>query len=180
LDYIIFEKIFFPFWTVKFVEGLFMMDCDQRVVIRFLWNYGIDAKQITARPQAQFGEHAYKLRTVGFWIAEVRFGRQDLHDEIRTRRSRIDDLDAKILATLDKYPFEFAGSIAERLRVGHATGLEHLHVSIGFKSFHLRWMLHLLADDTCQKRKEHASAMLPFLCAAQGDDWHHLVTGDES
>jgi hypothetical protein len=73
------------------------------------------------------------------------------------------------LAILDKYPFESACSIVERLRVGYTTGLEHLHVSIGFKSFHLRWVPHLLTDDLRQKRKEHASAMLPFLYAVQRD-----------
>jgi hypothetical protein len=31
-----------------------------------------------------------------------------------------------------------------------------------------------------EKQKEHARAMLPFLHAAERDDWHHLVTGDES
>jgi hypothetical protein len=56
----------------------------------------------------------------------------------------------------------------------------YLHVSIGFKSFHLRWVPHLLTDDLRQTRKEHASAMLPFLYAAQCDGWHHLVTADES
>jgi hypothetical protein len=53
-------------------------------------------------------------------------------------------------------------------------------MSIGFKSFHLRWVPHLLTDDLRQKRKEHASAMLPFLYAAQRDGWHHLMINDES
>jgi hypothetical protein len=35
-------------------------------------------------------------------------GRQDLHDKIRTGRPPLHDLDAKILAILDKYPFESA------------------------------------------------------------------------
>jgi hypothetical protein len=83
------------------------------------------------------------------------------------------------LAILDKSPFESACSIAERLSVGYATVLEHLHMSIGFKSFHLRWVPHLLTDDLRQKRKERASAMLPFLDAVQRDGWHHFVTDDE-
>jgi hypothetical protein len=117
---------------------------------------------------------------IRFWIAEVRFGRQDLHDEIRTGKSPLDDLDAKILAILNKFPFEWTRSIAERLCVSHATVLKHLYVSIGFKSFHLHWVPHLLTDDLRQKRKEYASVMLPFLYAAQHDGWHHTVTGDKS
>jgi hypothetical protein len=78
-----------------------------------------------------------------FWIAEVRFGRQDLHDEIRTGTpplddlDDLDDLDAKILAILDKSPFESAYSIAETLCVAHSKVLLHLYDSIGFRSFHL-------------------------------------------
>jgi hypothetical protein len=84
------------------------------------------------------------------------------------------------LAILDKSPFESVCSIYERLRVGYATVLEHLHVLIGFKLFHLGWVPYLLTDDLRQTRKEHASAILPFLYVAQCDGWHHLVTGDES
>jgi hypothetical protein len=96
-----------------------MMEYDQRVIIQFLWNKGIAANQITARLQAQFDEHVYKLRTVRFSIAEVRFGCQDLDDEIRTGRPPLEDLDAEILAILDKSPFESACSIAERLRASY-------------------------------------------------------------
>jgi hypothetical protein len=53
-------------------------------------------------------------------------------------------------------------------------------VSIGFKAFHLRWVLHLLIEDLRQKWKEHASAILPFLYAAQRDGWPYLVTDPES
>jgi hypothetical protein len=150
------------------------------VIIQFLWNEEISARQIIRRVQAQFHEHAYKLQTVRFCIAEVRFGGQDLRDEICRRKSPLDDFNAKILAILDEGPFESACSISERLRVGYATVLEHLHLSIGFKSFHLRWVPHLLASDVRHKRKEHASAMLQFLYAAQRDGWYHLVTGEES
>jgi hypothetical protein len=156
------------------------MEYDQRVIIRFLWNEGISADKITTRLQAQFGEASYKIRTVRFWIAEVQRGRADLYDEIRSGRPPLDDIDAKILGILDKSPFESARSIADSLGVTHVTVLNHLHLSIGFKSYHLRWVPHLLTEDLRQKRKEGARAMLRLLLAAQRDGWHHLVTGDES
>jgi transposase len=114
------------------------MEYDQRVIIRFLANEGADARQIADRLQAQFTEDSYQLRTVQFWLAEIRRGRQDLHDEIRNRRPPLDDLDSKILAILEKSPFELSRSIAERLLVSHSAVLRHLRESIGFKSFHLR------------------------------------------
>jgi hypothetical protein len=90
-------------------------------------------------------------RTVRFWIAEVRFDRQELHDEIRTGRRRLDDVDDKILAILNKSPFESARSIAEWLRTSHAAVLNYLHLSIGFKSFNLPCVPHLLSEDLSQK-----------------------------
>jgi hypothetical protein len=110
-------------------------------------------RQTGDRLQAQFGEHAYQLRTIRFWITEARFGLQDLHDEIRTGKPPLDDLDTKILVILDKSPFEFESvhSIAERLLVAHLIVLLHLHNSIGFKTFHLHCVPHLLTDDLREK-----------------------------
>jgi hypothetical protein len=51
------------------------------------------------------------------------------------------------LTILNKSPFESARSTAERLRVSRATVLNYLHLSIDFKSFHLRWVPHLLTEN---------------------------------
>jgi hypothetical protein len=123
------------------------MEYDQRVIIRFLWNKRTDAHEITHRLQTQFDEHVYTLRTVRFWIIDARLSRQDLHDEIRTGRLPLDDLDAKILARLDKSPFESARSITNTLGIGHSKVLLYLHDSIGSRLFHLYWVLHLLKHD---------------------------------
>jgi hypothetical protein len=150
------------------------------VIIRFISNQGITAGKITIRLQEQFTEHAYKLRAVRFQIGEVRFGRQGLHGEIRPGRPPLDDVDVKILAILNKSPFESARSIAERLCVSSATVLNRLYLSVDFKSFHLHCVLRLLTEHSRQKRKDDAHTMLPLLHAVQCDRWHHLVTGDES
>jgi hypothetical protein len=126
---------------------MFGMDHDQRVLIKFVWNDGADARQIAARLQAQFVEHACQLGTVQFWIAEIRRGRQYLHDEIRSARAPLDNLDSKILAILDKSPFESAHSMSDRLLLAYSTVLQYLHKSFGFKSFHLHWVPHLLTSD---------------------------------
>jgi hypothetical protein len=102
------------------------MEYDQKMITKFLLKEGADARNIAERLQAQFGENAYKLRTVQFRITEIWLGREDLHDEIYIGRLLLDDLDAKILAILDKSPFESADSISEALRVTHSTVSLHL------------------------------------------------------
>jgi hypothetical protein len=145
------------------------MKYDQRLIIGFLLNEGIDIRDIADRLQAQFDKHADKLRTIQFWITEVQFGRQDLHDEIHTGIPPLDDLDIKILAVLDKSLFESAYSISETLHVAHSMTLLHLYDSISFRSFYLYWVRHLLTHDLREKRKEYAKAMLPFLHIAERD-----------
>jgi hypothetical protein len=117
------------------------MEYDQRAIIRFLHNKRADAHDITQKLQAQFPQDACALRTVQFWIGELGRGRQDLYRENHMGRT---PLDANILTTLDKSPFESAQSMAESLRIGLATVLRHLHNSIGFRSFHLHWVPHVL------------------------------------
>jgi hypothetical protein len=96
----------FPVWILKSMKSAFGMEYDQRLIIKFLWNEAADACNIADRLQAQFGEHAYQLQTIRFWIIEARVRRQDLHDEIRTEKARLDDLGTTILAVLDKSAFK--------------------------------------------------------------------------
>jgi hypothetical protein len=109
--------IIFPFCTLKSVKDIFWMEYDQRMIIRFFWNNGIDVHEIAHKLQAQFDEHAYVLQTVGLSVVEVWLGRQDFHDEILIGRPPLDDLDVKILTIFDKYPFELACSRSETLGI---------------------------------------------------------------
>jgi hypothetical protein len=75
------------------------MRYDERVIIRFRSNEQIVADEITTRLQAQFAEHGSKLITVRFWIGEVPFDSQDIHDEIRNGSPPVDDFDETIFTT---------------------------------------------------------------------------------
>jgi hypothetical protein len=68
--------------SVKSVEDTLRMEYDQRVIIKFFLNEGGDARAPADRLQIRLDEHVYELRTVQFWIAEVRLSRQDIHYEI--------------------------------------------------------------------------------------------------
>jgi hypothetical protein len=104
------------------------MESDQKVILKFLLNKRVDARDIANKLQTHLGENIYALRTIRFWIAEIMIDRQDLHHEISARRPLLDDIAAKILAVLAISPFESTRSVAERLPVVHPTVLLHLHV----------------------------------------------------
>jgi hypothetical protein len=85
--------------------------------------------------QAQFHKEADVLRTVQFWIGELRHNCQDFHDDCRFGRPPLDDFSANILDTFDKSPLRPTRLIAETLLNGHATMFWHLHESLGFPLF---------------------------------------------
>jgi hypothetical protein len=81
---------------------------------------------------------------------------------------------------LEKIPFESARSIAHAFGVDHTTVLHHLQEKLGLKSYHLRWVPHLLTDELKAKQKEFARLMIPYIFAAKRDGWRHFVTRNES
>jgi hypothetical protein len=64
--------------------------------------------------------------------------------------------------------------------VSHSTVLKHLHEDLGFQSFHLRWVPHLLTPEFKEQRRTYAAEMIARLLSAQKDGWHQLITGDGS
>jgi hypothetical protein len=82
------------------------MECEQKVVIKFLAVEKVDARKIARPLTVAFGEEAYALRIVQFWKAEVCRQREDLHDEHGSGRTPLDYTDSKILGLWDRTPFE--------------------------------------------------------------------------
>jgi hypothetical protein len=168
---------------------IFDLEIGQAYISDWLWSENdhyilldeeANVRDIGHRLQTQFEEQVYRPWTVQVRITEVWLGRQDLHNEIRTERPLLNDLETKILGTWDKSLFESARSIDETLRVDHWTVLLHLHDSIGFRLFHLDWVLHLLMHDLREKQRKYAKVILPSLHATERNGWHDLMTGDES
>jgi hypothetical protein len=69
--------------------------------------------------------------------------------------------------------------MAQVLNIDRVTVLRHLREKLGFKSYYLPWVLHLLTGELGPKRKEVTGQVIPYLEAARKDDWRRLVTGDE-
>jgi hypothetical protein len=59
------------------------MEYEQRVIIEILDNDGLVTDEIEEKLKTQFAQDRYSLHRAQFWIAEVKRGREDLHDEPR-------------------------------------------------------------------------------------------------
>jgi hypothetical protein len=113
------------------------VELEQRIVVKLLTKENMDTHEIPAKLRVHLKDKASALRTVRFWMGEVRRGREDHYDEHCSRRPPLDHIDTQILHILGKFPFESARSIAQTLNTSHSVVLHHLHEVLGFKSFHL-------------------------------------------
>jgi transposase len=156
------------------------LQLEQRIIIKFLRKEGLATDQIVSKLQEHYHEHAYEDRTVRFWMTELERGREDLRDAPRTGRPPLEDIDDPILDLVNKYPFESVRSIAQTLGLAASTVLRHLTGNLGYHSFHLRCVPHLMTPEIRENRKQTASEMLPILEEAARNNWKHLITGDES
>jgi hypothetical protein len=123
------------------------------MIIKFHFKEEADAHQIAERLRAQFHEDAYALRTIHFWITELRQGQEDFHHEPRMGRPSAENLPTKIQELLDENPFKSVQSMAEILQVSHSPVLKHFHEDLQFQSFHLRWVPYLLTPELREQRR---------------------------
>jgi hypothetical protein len=56
------------------------VELEQRIIIKFLTKENLDAHEILGKLQAPFEDKAYALRTVRFWMGEVRRGQEELRE----------------------------------------------------------------------------------------------------
>jgi transposase len=66
------------------------VELEQKIIIIFVTNENMDAHEILAKLQAHVEDKEYALRTVRFWMGEIRGGREELPDEHRSGRPRLD------------------------------------------------------------------------------------------
>jgi hypothetical protein len=82
------------------------MECDQKVIIRFLYKDGVSAERIHPWLEIQFREDTCTSPTVRRWCQYVQHRYEDVHDEVRFGRLPVEFLDIRIMALLDDQPFD--------------------------------------------------------------------------
>jgi hypothetical protein len=99
---------------------------EQRVIIQFLLKENAKGDDIHRRPQTQFTDDTYNIRSSRSRYQFIRQGREDLHDDPRLGRPPIDFIDSKILSALERKPFHSANSLAEIMGTFYSTIIRHL------------------------------------------------------
>jgi hypothetical protein len=90
------------------------VELEQRIITKFLTKENMDTHEILAKLQAYLEDKAYALRTVRFWMGEVRRDRKDLRDEHRSGRLPLDHIDTQILHTFASPPLSRRGQLRRR------------------------------------------------------------------
>jgi hypothetical protein len=83
------------------VQAPIRMEYEQRVIIKFLFNDGLDPRQIVKKLESQFQKDGCLLPAVQFWIGEVRRGREDLLNELWPGSPSEEHITSKIQELLD-------------------------------------------------------------------------------
>jgi hypothetical protein len=97
------------------------MGSDSRIIIWFLCKARVSPEGIYARLESEFADATYSERSIRLWCQDVRQGREDLYDEVRSGSPPIDFLDIRIPALLEEQPFHSVYLIAQSVCVSHST-----------------------------------------------------------
>jgi hypothetical protein len=103
-----------------------------------------------------------------------------LQDDPTSRKLPIDDLEAKIIACLEREPYSSGNSLAETLEVSPAAVLSRLHHSLDLQNFQLHWVSHRLTDRPQYVRVAKYGKLLRALEVMQRTHSRHIIRGDES
>jgi [histone H3]-lysine36 N-dimethyltransferase SETMAR len=156
---------------------------EQRAVIKFFSKLGKNATEIEADLKKVYGESTLPYRTVAWWVAEFRRGRESLEDDPRSGRppSAVTDENIQKAEKLVKEDRRIkVKQLEEALGIGAPAIDAILHDHLGLSKLCARWVPRLL---TREQKEFRASASLELLHHYDRDpsDFRcRLVTGDES
>jgi hypothetical protein len=127
------------------------MKVEQRCIIKFLHLKGLKLGDIVVELSTLYGEDASTRSSIKYWLHQVNLGRTDLTTQRVGGRSSLDDTDAEILSVLRISPFSWVPTIADSLGIPASTVYLHLVEKIGFKTYFLRWVPHMLTEECGRK-----------------------------
>jgi hypothetical protein len=156
------------------------MEVEQRYVIKFFTDQGMQGMEIIRRINEHYGDNALSRSTIYSWIAEVKRGRTDLSNIGSPGRTPDEGLAGVIATRHERDPHLSARKLAQSLGIAASTVCHYLSDVLGMKCFQMRWVPHTLSALQKAKRAEYSRDMLHTLATHESTGFHFLFTGDES
>lgn len=157
-----------------------MSEIEQRSVIHFYYKKGKTPQQIHPKLVAVYEKDAYTLKSVEYWYHQFKCGRNNVDDASKTGRPPLDDVDARILSTLNDYPFATLSMLSDACNCSIGTIYNHLTNILGYKNYTLQWVPYFLTDELKEKRLKGANELKAALIEESKKDFQKLITGDQS
>ena len=108
---------------------------------------GEKPKDIQAKLQREYGEHALGRSSIYKWAARGKLGHEGVEDEHRSGRPSDDQLLTRVADTIENTPFASVAYIAQTLNSNKGTIYRYLTSYLGRVYKHSRWVPHLLDND---------------------------------
>lgn len=157
-----------------------MSEIIQRGIIFYYRKKKKTAIEIYRKLEDVFKQDAMNVKTIEYWMHEFKCGRTNIEDAPKSGRPIIDDIDAKILKSLEDFPFASVTYISEVCGCSIGTVYNHLTSTLGYKCYKLRWVPFFLTEQLKEKRKSGAQQLKSALISSAKKDFENLITGDQS
>jgi hypothetical protein len=151
----------------------------QRALIECLLFEGRPGDEIAQRLHDVYGQDAHCRASVFQWIQEVRRSNEELRNEGRPGSGCRHEVDATIRSIPQDEPSTSLRTIAETLAISRETVRPHM-ARIGYTVKASRWIPHTLTTELKRTRVTMCLHPFPKLGIHAHNNWHDLVTGDES
>jgi hypothetical protein len=156
------------------------MEIEQRYVVSCLHPKGMTLPEIVAELASAYREEAFDGNRVKYWLHEIKLRCSDFSDRLSSRRSPLEDTEARILQVLETEPWSSVRTRAEFLKIPESTVYLHLITSLNMKSRYFKWVSHFLSDDLRAKRLKGAQQRLDVLKGQDKCRFRDLMTGDKT
>lgn len=93
-----------------------------------------------------YEENAFFQKSVEYWCLEFKCGKFFVTDTPKTGRPQLDDIDLRILSTLNNYPFKSLLVLIEACNCSIGTIYNYWTNVLGYKNYTLQWIPFFLTE----------------------------------
>lgn len=156
------------------------MEIEQRYALAFCYRRGMKTNEIVEIFAETYGEEAYSIDAIRYWLRQIKTGRVNLHEQPIHGKPTDDGITPAIKSMIENNPLLSARQIAKLLGISPNTVIDRLTNSLGYHCYQTKWVPHELNTAQKNNRVTQAKSMLKILQSEQRTKFDNIITGDES